>query len=122
MDFTDILYGELSQDFVIQRSSGSFVAGGWTDSKTSIPATGAVSAATNKELAQIPEGDRVSGSMIFRCDQELFITHEDVINGQQPGTSDVILWENQQWRLYSVKPYGGIANVWIAIGCRMQGS
>ncbi len=118
MDLSEVLYNsEFCHDFQILRStSGQFVSGGFQDAKSEISVCGIVTAASDKEINMQPEGDRVTGAMVFHCEQELFITH----SGPMQGTSDIILWEGQQWRIVKILPYGKIAGFHRGLGVRMS--
>jgi hypothetical protein len=88
----------------VYRSIGSFQLGGWVETPHS-PAFfrvwSVVSPANEKDLDQVPEGDRVVGGMIFHTRSELFITHND----QTPGTSDKLKWRNEMYRIIKIWPY-----------------
>ena len=61
-----ILDPDLAESFIIFRTSGVFVAGVWTAATpTQIPARGVVAVATDQDCEMVPEGDRVTGSMVF---------------------------------------------------------
>ncbi len=108
---------DLADNFTILRSEGSFVAGGWQDKKTSIPVWGVVTVATDKQLQMIPEADRVTGARMFLCEQPLYTTSE-----MNSGTSDILVWGNQQYRVLSVGPYENRGGYYCAIASRMSGS
>ena len=88
----------LMQPFTVLRSSGSFIGGVWTESPSqSIPMQGIVYPSTNKELLQLPEGDRSTSMMTFLSTQTLYITH----SSGTPGTSDLITWRGDTYRMVS---------------------
>lgn len=53
------------EPFVILRSQGSWVPGGFGSTVTSIVSSGPVQRATDKEIDIVPEADRVNGVMAF---------------------------------------------------------
>lgn len=118
IDVSDILEDpDLCQDFTVYRSSGAFAAGGWVEGEPAqVPFSGVITVASAKELAQVPEGDRVQGSMAFRSSQPIYVTR----NGEFKGTSDRIMWRGEPYRVVQVLPYADYG-YWKAIGARMEG-
>ena len=108
----------LSQEFTVSRSSGGeFTENGWVEgTPTQITMRGVVTVAAEKDLVQVPEGDRVRGAMVFYAPAELYITH----GGASKGTSDVITWRGESYRVASVKPYGDYG-YWKAVAVRTEG-
>jgi hypothetical protein len=107
---------QMTEFFVIQRSTGQFSLGGFTDTKQNINAYGGVSVAGGKDLDQTPEADRVTGAMKFWMQKEIFVTHET----PTAGVSDIIIWKGHHYRIASVLPYPN-RGYWSAIGFRMEG-
>lgn len=103
--------------FVIIRSVGEFAIGGWHDTKTKIRARGNVSVAAVTDIDEQPEGDRIRGAINVWCNQEIFVTHA----APTPGTSDIIFWHGEEYRVDSVVPYPERA-YWKATCLRMSGS
>jgi len=113
--------GVLSESYTINRSTGTFQLGGWQTVVTSIPGYGVVSVANMEDLDMIPEGDRVTGAMVFHSQQRIYLTQLDSgPNGPQQRVSDIIVWNYQQWRVLHVGPYPN-RNFWKAIAVRLQG-
>ena len=110
---------ELSQYFVIFRKQGTWVNGVWATSSTpfQISCYGPVIAMNEKELVQVPEGDRIHGAMIFYTPRSipLFTSHED------PGTSDEILWGHKFWKIIAVNLYERFG-YYKGYGVRLKGS
>jgi hypothetical protein len=111
--------GVLSEAWVIQRAIGGFQLGGWTTTTTLIPGWGVVSVASDQDLLMIPEGDRVSGAMVFHSSSVIYETEYDPASMTQYA-SDIMLWNNQSYRILSVGPYPN-RQYWKAIGVRMAG-
>jgi hypothetical protein len=111
--------GVLSEPWVIERSTGQFQVGGWVTSVINLPGYGVVSVASEQDLLMIPEGDRVTGSMIFHSTQRIYETQEDA-NGQQ-FVSDKMIWNYQTYRVMKVGTYPN-RNYWRAIAVRIQGN
>ena len=117
MDLSEVINDpELAEAFTILRSTGSFGAGGWSETKATVPAYGVVSPSSPDDIQQLPEGDRVAGNTTFYTSQAMYITH----GGQQAGTSDIIQWQGQQWRLAQVWDYS-TRGYYKAVGVRMSG-
>lgn len=93
-----------SQTFEVFRSYGDFGEGGWVEAPTS-PSSfmlqGIVLPASEKELRQLPEGDRVLGAMVFYSQEQLFVTH----NGEYKGLSDQVVWRGERYKILQSMPY-----------------
>jgi len=106
------------QTFTVYRSTGAFDLGGWKEGNaTTLTMVGVVSVANAKELMQIPEADRVMGTMIFHSAQELFVTHN---SNSTPGTSDQILWNGERYKVIGCFPYRDYG-YWKSMAVRMAG-
>lgn len=103
----------LSQSYTVYRKSGEWVSGRWEQSESSLQITGPVTVPGEKEILQIPEGDRVKGVMCFHSTDELYTTNEN-------GTSDEILWRNNRYRIHAILPWMDFGYC-KALGTRMEG-
>ena len=67
---------------------------------------GPVQLASTEDLEQLPEGDRVKGTMKFFCKapNEVHISHE--VEEEYEGVSDVILYKNIKYRIVQVSSWG----------------
>lgn len=83
------------QPFQVLRSTGQWVLGGFSSSTTVIDLIGPVQRASDKEVAMLPEGDRVGGVMAFWCTTPIYTTRITAANqaasvqtpqGTLPGT------------------------------------
>lgn len=109
MDLSQVLYNPaFSQDFFVHRFTGHEQAGRWTmDNETVLPFTGVIMPANEKEIMQLLEADRTTGTMIFYSDQEMFLTrHADIGETFQAGTSDEIEWKGDKYRVNKVNQFG----------------
>jgi len=107
------------QTWEVFRSTGSFQLGGWVEdaqSPASFIMSGAVWPSTNKEIQQVPEGDRVTGMMSFASTQPLYVTHASGI----AGTSDQIEWHGEKYRLVQIMNFSDYG-FYVAVGVRMEG-
>jgi hypothetical protein len=112
---------DFAQDFEIQRSSGgSWKAGVWVNETETVPGYGIVQPATPEELDQVPEGDRVRGSLSFHSEDPLFETHTRGTNDTFAGTSDIICHRGQKYRLVKVWQWEDFG-YFHAIGARISG-
>ena len=100
-----------AQAYTIQRSTGSFVLGGYQSVPTPVPGFGVISVASAKELQQTPEGDSALGAMVFRNSQPLYTTNTT-------GISDIIEWQGDNYRIQNVEPWVDYG-YFKAIGVRM---
>jgi hypothetical protein len=123
--------GVLSEPYTIQRSTGQFQPGGWVTTSINIPGYGIVSVASDEELLMVPEGDRVTGAMVFHSQKRIYETQLDGGAGDstygetgfgisQQRVSDIMIWNFHQWRVLHVYPYPN-RRYWKAIATRLGG-
>lgn len=115
--------GVLSEAYSVARLTGAFEIGGFHTSEIILPGWGVVSVASPEDLEMVPEGDQVTGAMVFHSQTRIFETQKDV-NPPPNGTqyvSDQLIWEFQRWRVLHVYPYPN-RNYWKAIAVRLQGN
>lgn len=92
---------DLGTDVKVLRSRGQFVLGGWEEKTIPLPAYGVLVPADDKALKQVPEGDRVVGSIQFLTATQLYQTH----GGQQAGLSDKVEWRGEVYRVQVCNPW-----------------
>jgi hypothetical protein len=80
---------------------------------------GVIIPANEKEIMQVPEGDRSTAMMIFYADQEIFTTHTNDGLGYS-GTSDEIEWRGDRYRVIKVNQRGDYG-YYKAFGVYMEG-
>ena len=108
------------QTFKVYRSIGHFALGGFVQEAQSpayFDVAGAVWPSSEKEIQQMPEGDRIKGATTFASTTELYVTRS---NDQEEGTSDQIEWHGELYRLVSVMNYSDYG-FYAAMGVRMKG-
>lgn len=128
VDVSDVITsGDMAESYTILRSTGSFQAGGWQETKTEIDGFGVVTVATDRDLRMVPEGDRVEGAMVFYSVQPIYETHAGngaygpLPNGDPgAGTSDILQWHKQNYRVARISPRSN-RGFWKAIAVRMAG-
>lgn len=115
-----VLDPDLGECFSVTRQttgSGIFVAGSFQPGPTTkLTFYGIVSVAEPKTLRQVPEGDRVEGSMQIISSQRLYQTL-----ASRDATSDVVTWKGDQWRVQSSAPWVSWG-FWISVISRMKGA
>lgn len=117
IDLSDVVSSnDFAEPFTIRRSSGSFVAGGWSQTTTDIAALGVVSIARDKDLDSLPEGDKVKEAIVVHSTQEMMLT-----NLANSRTSDLLIWMGQSYRVLSVANYSN-RGYYKAIAERILGS
>jgi|SRR3974390_393811 len=121
-----VVLGPMAESYAISRSTGMFVRGGWTTTSSQIGGYGVVSVASPEDLDMIPEMDRVTGAMVFHSFDRVYLTEIDQGDFGVPTTSaqrvsDIILWNNLQWRVMHVSPYPN-HGFWKCIAVRLQGN
>lgn len=90
---------DFAQTYSIFRKSGQFTAGRWVQTETELTFTGPIQPATEKEIIQVPEGDRISEILVFYSTQEIYTTNNT-------GTSDEIEWSGNRYKVEKVERYG----------------
>lgn len=117
LDLSEIVEDpDLSQTWMLLRSTGEFVAGGFQSTTTQIPFSGIAEPASDAELQMIPEGDRVTQAFTFISTQPMYTTRA----GDQAGVSDKILFQGSTYRLMNVGPWQA-HGFYSALGLRMEG-
>jgi hypothetical protein len=68
----------------------------------SISFWGIIQPVTEQDLAQLPEGDRVTGMIGFISEQPMYRTR---VEGSTSGIGDTITWRGQEYRVVAVFPW-----------------
>lgn len=120
IDVSELVHDpDFCQNFTVYRQTGAFGAGGFiVGTETEISFEGVITVASEKDLQQVPEGDRVEGAMMFYTTEQIFITYAD--DSGNSGTSDQILWNGNRYKVVRVWPYGDYG-YWKSYGYRMIG-
>jgi hypothetical protein len=122
MELQDVVNDpDLAEEFTIVRSTGSFASGGWQDTKTEISAYGIVTVADDNSLEAVPEADRIHGARIFIAECPIYVTSEDRRDGTT-GTSDVLVWQGQKYRVQRVGNYSNRGGFYYAVATRTKGA
>ncbi len=90
-----------AQAYTVNRSTGSFQQGGYVQTTTEIPFWGIIQPVTEQDLAQVPEGDRVTGMIGFISEQRMYRTY---VEGTTSGIGDTITWNGQLYKVVAVVP------------------
>jgi len=109
---------DLCQFVTLTRTFGQFGPGGWEAIQPPKTFTmyGCITIADSKALQQIPEGDRVIGSLQFDTVTPIYTTSEDLSL-----ISDEITWQDKLYRVQAVAKWRDFG-YYSAILVRMQGS
>lgn len=118
IDVSDIINDpDFAQPFTIKRSTGgAFVSGGYTSSNSTIQGYGVIQPASDREHEQVPEGERVAGSISIYSATALYTTY----GGDPSGLSDIVTWRGDDYRIVSVGPYQDFG-FFKALAVRMSG-
>jgi hypothetical protein len=102
-----VLSSNFKQPFIIHRKTGIWDKGRFTQTElSSIDVEGVVNVANPKELMQLPEGDRIAGTMAFYCPQKLYVTHAyNAEDTNTHGTSDELEWKGVRYKITNVFDY-----------------
>lgn len=123
IDLEELTFDEdFAQAFTILRSQGTWARGGWQESaRQQIPAVGIITPASAEDLLQVPEGDRVAGSMLVSTATRLYRSHSNGINDDNSGTSDLVVWHGDTYRVSGVWPWVD-QGFWKAVFVRVKGA
>jgi hypothetical protein len=108
---------DLCQPFNAQRSSGLFQAGRFVSTAAPVALYGSVQVADAKTLEQVPEGDRVTGAMVFWSTSPIYETR----TGDNEGVSDILEHNGQQYRVSKVWNWSD-SGFYKALAVRIKGS
>lgn len=92
-----------AQDFTIMRSAGNFTQGGYAATVTSIPFWGIIQVASDEDMIQVPEADRVSGMLLITSECQMYETGTTG-TGTLSGLSDTLVWRGQTYKIVKVRP------------------
>ena len=103
--------------YTVNRSNGSWQEGGYVSTTTALPFWGIRQPATDSDLAQVPEGDRVTGMVGFISEQKMYKSH---VFGNESGLGDTVLYLGELYKVVVVVPWGPFG-FWKAIASRQSG-
>ncbi|MDU4960194.1 MAG: hypothetical protein E6X17_05985 [Sporomusaceae bacterium] len=89
---------DFCQPFTLYRKSSVWVGGRAKTQEQAVSRRGVITAATTKDLLQVPEGDRVKGIIAVYDTEELRLSNET-------GTADELSWRGERYRLFQLWPY-----------------
>jgi|SRR5882762_2355327 len=110
-----------AQPFTIVRSSGTWVAGDWSNTPVTIPAYGSIQPSDRNELALVPEADRVKGVITVHTQAVMYETRTAESPDATAGISDIINWHNQTWKIVMIFDWADY-DYTKAIAVRMSGA
>lgn len=106
-----------TQSLTLRRyTGGEFKIGGFED-PTAVESTitGIAYPSSEKEIMQVPEGDRIRGMHTFISTTELKVS-----SGTNSANADRIKWKGEWYKLVSLLDFGDYG-AYIAVGVRMEG-
>jgi hypothetical protein len=120
---------DFAQDYIVYRQTGKFVRGKfeighddngeWVPGEFPVAFYGPIVPANTKDIEQVPEGDRVSGMMVFYTPvANPFYISRNTNEGQ--GTSDQAVWHDERYRIIQQLPFDDFGYQKV-IGARMAG-
>src|SRR5208282_5337590 len=93
---------DLGDCFCITRTTGYFGPGGWIENPPcQIQAFGIIQIADDQALIQVPQGDRVTGSLEIITETPIYETLKS-----KSATSDKVYWNGDCYRVQKVGPWG----------------
>lgn len=106
----------MSQKITILRKTGSWSQGTWVQGEPqTLTMRGIVTMAKPKDLAMVPEGDRLTGAIRILTTERIYVT-----DGSANNITDLVFWRGAQYRVVTVTPdvdYG----FYRSIGSRLDG-
>lgn len=111
-----VLDPRFAQIFTVKRFAGKWQSGRFVESSTDIQMTGTISIANAKQIEFIPEGDRIGGEIAIHTTEPLYNSRNGT-DVSQGGTSDIVLWHNDEYKIYQVNEYSDYG-YYFAIGQR----
>jgi len=110
----------VAQTVPLYRKNGDWVNGRFVETETKADMTGTISIASAKQLEFIPEGDKVGGEIAIHTATPLYTSRnlKDNDGNSLSGTADQILWHDERYKIYAVKPYRDYG-YYFAIGQRL---
>lgn len=104
IDVSEILSSpELTQTFTVYRKIATWNQGTLVQTEEVLSFEGIINNATQKEIFQIPEGDRIGGMMVFYSSSEIFTTRAWGSQGtDEYGTSDELEWQGDRYRVKKI--------------------
>lgn len=108
---------DMAEPFIVVRSTGAFVAGGWkANPPQNIQGYGVISIASGADLDMVPEGDRIKESIVIHTTQELLLDNEPAKQ-----MCDNVIWQGTTYRVYAANNFSN-RNYWKALACRKAGN
>jgi len=107
---------DVCQEFQVLRSAVTWLNGVAQNTTVPLDFYGAISIAKSRDLAMVPEGDKISEAIVCWSTQELLGTHATEGIG---GLSDLIVWRGLQWRVLECKYYSDYG-YWRAVATRLK--
>lgn len=86
---------DFAESYQVERSTGFFDEGGFTESLNVFDNYGSVQPTDTKDLEQVAEGDRISGSITFYSVIPLFVTR----NKSEKGNSDKLIFNGERYKI-----------------------
>jgi hypothetical protein len=113
---------ELAESFVLLRSTGTFGQGGYQVTVANVPSYGVIDNSPGDLLRELPEADRIEGSIGVHTEAVIYETQDDEgDNDNQSGVSDIILWHGVKWSVYHVWDRSN-RGYYSALASRMRGN
>lgn len=112
-----VLDPDFAQTFTVKRYSGDWVAGRFVEGHDDIQVLGTISIANAKQIAFIPEGDRIGGEIAIHTTVPLYNSRNGT-ETKEGGTSDIVIWHDDEYKIYQVNEYSDYG-YYFAIGQRM---
>ncbi len=98
---------DFAQTFTVHRRKGVFSERGrFEPVDSTLPMTGAIIPATTKELAVLPEADRINGAVMVYVTQRLYVTGLLTAADLEEGRlSDELAWHGDRWKIVQVRDF-----------------
>lgn len=95
-----------SQPFTILRNQGKWLNGSWqSGNQQQLAGFGVITPLTARDIKMVPEGDVNESLRAFYTATQIFTTNANAAVDSTGGSSDVLVWRGQQYRVIGVKHY-----------------
>lgn len=97
---------DFAQEFIIYRTTGTFVGGRFTTTTSQVPGYGPLEPHDEKELVPLPEGDTLQGSIDIYTREPLNTTILAQHTWEPDRLSDEVEWMGYRYKVINSLPWG----------------
>lgn len=107
LDISEVINDpDFCSDFIVHRTTGTFVGGRFTPTTTPLPVTGIIEPHDEKEIVQLPPGDSIQGSIDIYTHKQLNTTILAKETWEPDRLSDEVEWHGYRYKVINSLPWG----------------